>query len=333
VSEAGLTAEAPVDFSVVVPVLNEAANLGELHRRLRAVLEGLDGTFEIVFVDDGSSDGTVDALRELHRRDPHVRAVILSRNFGHQRAVTSGLSYARGRAVIVMDGDLQDPPEVIPRLVAEWAAGHEVVYAVRRYRPEGVLRRAAYKGFYRLLARIAEIDIPLDTGDFSLVDRRVVDVMNRMPERNRFVRGLRAWVGFRQTGIEYDREARRMGTSKYSPAKLVALAVDGLVSYSYAPLRLVSQLGILTWFCSLIGLAYLIIGRLVGSNIPAGWTSLIVTVLFLGGIQLLALGILGEYLGRTLEEVKQRPHFVVRGLLGFPHVDAGEVLEDQPPDE
>jgi dolichol-phosphate mannosyltransferase len=332
VSEAGPTGEAAVDFSVVVPVLNEAASLEELHRRLRAVMESLGGTFEIVFVDDGSSDGTVDALRQLHRRDPHVRAVILSRNFGHQRAVTSGLAYALGQAVIVMDGDLQDPPEVIPRLVAKWRAGHEVVYAVRRYRPEGVLRRAAYKGFYRVLARIADIDIPLDTGDFSLIDRRVVDVMNQMPERNRFVRGLRAWVGFRQTGIEYDREARKAGASKYSPTKLVALALDGLVSYSYAPLRLVSQLGIVTWFCSLIGLAYLIVGRLVGSNIPAGWTSLIVTILFLGGIQLLALGILGEYLGRTLEEVKQRPHFVVRGLLGFPRADAKQATDARDPD-
>lgn len=304
-------------FSVVVPVFNEEANLPELYRRLLAVMEGLGQAFEIIFVDDGSSDGTLEALRWLHREDERVRAIALSRNFGHQHAVTSGLAYASGQAIIVIDGDLQDPPEVIPSLVSAWGQGYQVVYAVRRRRPEGTLKRAAYNFFYRLMSFIADIDVPLDSGDFSLMDRRVVDVINSMPERNRFVRGLRAWVGFRQTGVEYDRSVRNAGKSKYSIGKLITLALDGLVSHSLLPLRLVSYVGIFVSFCSLIGILYLIVCRLVGYEVPAGWTSLIVTMLFLGGVQLLALGILGEYLGRTFEEVKQRPQFVVRELLGL----------------
>jgi dolichol-phosphate mannosyltransferase len=307
-----------VDFSIVIPVLDEEGSLVELHARLRAVLEALGGSYEIIFVDDGSTDRTVEILRSLHAGDPHVRAILLSRRFGHQRAVTSGLAYASGRATIVMDGDLQDPPEVIPQLVSAWREGYEVVYAVRRARPEGLLKRGAYRAFYRVLGRIANIDIPLDSGDFSLVDRRVLDVVNAMPERNRFVRGLRAWVGFRQTGVEYDREARQVGATKYPLHKLVTLALDGIVSHSYIPLRLMSQLGILISSSALLFLAYLVIGRLGGGDVPVGWTSLIVTVLFLGGLQLLGIGILGEYLARTLEEVKQRPHYVVRELLGFP---------------
>ncbi len=307
-----------VDFSIVIPVLDEEGSLVELHARLRAVLEALGGSYEIIFVDDGSTDGTAELLRSLHARDPNVRGILLSRRFGHQRAVTSGLAYASGRATIVMDGDPQDPPEVIPHLVSAWREGHEVVYAVRRARSEGLLKRAAYRAFYRVLGRIANIEIPLDSGDFSLVDRRVLDVLNAMPERNRFVRGLRAWVGFRQIGIEYDREARRMGATKYPMRRLVALALDGVVSHSYAPLRLLSYLGIVIAAGSLLFLAYLVIGRLAGGDVPVGWTSLIVTMLFLGGLQLLGIGILGEYLARTLEEVKQRPHFVVREVLGFP---------------
>jgi glycosyltransferase involved in cell wall biosynthesis len=308
-------------LSVVVPMLNEAGNIGELHRRLRSVLEAEGLSHELIYVDDGSSDETPDLLRRLQAADPTVRVIILSRRFGHQRAVTAGLSFATGNAVVVMDGDLQDPPEVIPELVAGWRRGFEVVYAVRRRRPEGFPKRIAYRLFYWLLARLADVPIPLDAGDFALVDARVLRVLEAMPERNRFIRGLRAWVGFRQIGVEYDRGRRGAGETKYSFSRLVGLALDGLVSYSYAPLRFVSQMGILAFLASLVGLSYLIIGRLAGGDIPAGWTSLIVTVLFLGGLQLLALGLLGEYLGRTLEEVKRRPHFVVREALGLDVAD------------
>jgi dolichol-phosphate mannosyltransferase len=310
-------AEVETRFSVVVPLFNEEGNLLDLHQRLLKVMESLGESFEIIFVDDGSSDRTLEILHQLHREDERTRAIALSRNFGHQRAVTSGLVYASGQAVIVMDGDLQDPPEVIPNMVSAWRQGYEVVYAVRRLRPEGKIKRTAYNIFYRLMSSIANIDVPLDSGDFSLMDRRVVDVINSMPERNRFVRGLRAWVGFRQTGIEYQRSARNAGESKYSFGKLVNLALDGLISHSFLPLRLVSFLGIFMSFCALAGIVYVIACRLIGYDIPAGWTSLLVTMLFLGGVQLLALGILGEYLGRTFEEVKQRPQFVVRELLGL----------------
>jgi dolichol-phosphate mannosyltransferase len=308
-------------LSIVIPVFNERTNLEQIYRRLRAVMDDVGDAFEIIFVDDGSFDGTLEALRQLHERDPRVRVVSLSRNFGHQCAVTSGLAYASGKGVIVMDGDLQDPPEVIPRLIAAWREGYQVVNAVRCNRREAALLRMAYAIFYRGLRRIADVNIPLDAGDFSLMDRCVVEILKDMPERNRFVRGLRAWVGFRQTCIEYDRDARNAGKSKYSLSKLVKLALDGVVSHSFIPLHLVSQIGIFISLCALIGMVYLVWARLAGHKIPVGWTSLIVLILFLGGVQLLALGILGEYFARMFEEVKQRPQFVVRELLGLREQD------------
>ncbi|HWO42412.1 MAG TPA: glycosyltransferase family 2 protein [Candidatus Eisenbacteria bacterium] len=318
-------------LSVVIPVFNEEANVSVLYRRAAAVLEDLNLPFEIIFIDDGSSDGTLGTIRGLHAQDSRVRAVSLARNFGHQRAITSGLAFASGDAVIVMDGDLQDPPEVIPRLVAAWRSGYEVAYAIRRSRVEPRFKKAAYSLFYRLMKRAADIDIPLDSGDFALMDRRVVRILNRMPERNRFVRGLRAWVGFRQVGVEYDREARHAGESKYSFNRLLSLALDGLISYSFVPLRLVSLAGVFISFCSLSGMGYLILAKVSGDPAPQGWTSLIVTVLFLGGVQLLALGVLGEYLGRMFEEVKQRPVFLAREVLGFPERPAGSSPEDSFP--
>jgi len=302
--------------SVVVPVYNEEATLDALVARLEQALEGASIDYEVIFVNDGSRDHTADMLRRHHTRNPRLKCIMLSRNFGHQVAVTCGLDHAQGDAVIVMDGDLQDPPEVLPGLIARWRDGFDVVFAVRRRRKEGWIKVLAYKAFYWVLHRVSYLDIPLDSGDFSLMDRRVVDLLAAMPERNRFVRGLRTWVGLRQTGFEYERDARYAGESKYSFTKLLRLAFDGLVSYSFAPLRLVSNLGMLVSLSALLYMVYLMAARLFGDMTIQGWTSTVVIVLFLGGIQLLSLGIIGEYIGRIFDEVKQRPQYVIGDSLG-----------------
>lgn len=306
-----------VAVSVVIPVYNEQETLALLVQRLTAVLEGMSETFEVIFVDDGSRDRSLALLREFHATDPRLKCVSLSRNFGHQVAISCGIDFSRGEAVVVMDGDLQDPPEILPGLIARWREGFDVVYAVRQQRKENLLKRAAYKSFYWVLSKVSYLDIPLDSGDFSLMDRRVVDLLKRMPERNRFVRGLRTWVGLRQTGFEYARSARFAGESKYTLPKLVRLAFDGLVSYSFVPLRAVSNLGLLVSLSSLAYMIYLFAARLLGDQVIEGWTSTVVIVLFLGGVQLLSLGILGEYVGRVFDEVKQRPLYVVGEALGF----------------
>jgi len=303
-------------ISVVVPVFNEEATLDALIARLEGALEGAGLDYEVVFVNDGSRDRSGEMLRAHHGRNPRLKCIMLSRNFGHQVAVTCGLDHAQGDAVIVMDGDLQDPPEVLPGLIARWREGFDVVYAVRKRRKEGWAKVLAYKGFYWVLHRVSYLDIPLDSGDFSLMDRRVVDLLAAMPERNRFVRGLRTWVGLRQTGYEYERDARYAGQSKYSFTKLLRLAFDGLVSYSFAPLRLVSNLGMLVSLSALLYMVYLMAARLFGDMTIQGWTSTVVIVLFLGGIQLLSLGIIGEYIGRIFDEVKQRPQYVIGDRLG-----------------
>ena len=306
-----------VAFSVVIPVYNEEETLDLLIDRLMAALDPLGEPFEVIFVDDGSSDRSRDILRDRHDRDPRIKYLGLSRNFGHQVAISCGIDFADGRGVIVMDGDLQDPPEILPDLIARWREGYDVVYAVRQQRTESLFKRAAYKSFYRLLARVSYLDIPLDSGDFSLMDRRVVDLLKRMPERNRFVRGLRTWVGLRQTGFEYARGARHAGRSKYTLTKLVRLAFDGLVSYSFVPLRAVSNLGLIVSVSALGYMVYLLSARLFGGQVIQGWTSTVVIVLFLGGVQLLSLGIIGEYVGRVFDEVKRRPQYVVSDALGF----------------
>lgn len=305
-------------LSVVIPIYNEEETLEVLFGRLSAVLDELGETYEVIFVNDGSRDRSEAILREFQRRNPHFKSIHFSRNFGHQTAITCGLDHARGAAVVAMDGDLQDPPEVLPDLLARWREGYEVVYAVRQKRKEGFLKRSAYKSFYWLLHHVSYLDIPLDSGDFSLIDRRVLEVLRSMPERNRFVRGLRTWAGFRQIGYEYAREARFAGQSKYNLGKLLKLAFDGLVSYSYVPLRLVSNVGMFVSATALLYMGYLLLARLV-SDVPIrGWTSTVVIMLFLGGVQLLSLGVIGEYVGRIFEEVKHRPHYVVRDRVGFP---------------
>jgi dolichol-phosphate mannosyltransferase len=299
-------------FSVVVPVYNEEETLPELYRRLTDVMEGLGQAYELIFVNDGSSDATHDHLQALQAEDPRICLLDLARNFGHQAAVTAGIDHAAGQAVIIIDGDLQDPPEVIPDLVARWQEGYEVVYAVRTKRKEGLLKRLAYGTFYRLMHGMADTEIPLDAGDFSLIDRRVAATLRQLPERNRFVRGLRSWVGFRQIGVPFERAERYEGESKYSLRALVGLATSGFVSFSKLPLRIATYLGTFVSSVAFLAALAVIILRLVTEVEPQGWTSVIVVVLFLGGVQLVTLGILGEYLGYVLDEVRRRPPYVVR---------------------
>jgi dolichol-phosphate mannosyltransferase len=311
------------ELSIVIPVYNEQETLGALMERLTGVLDAFGETYELVFVDDGSHDASLEMLRGYHAADPRIKCLSLSRNFGHQVAVSCGLDHATGRAVIVMDGDLQDPPEILPDLVGRWREGFDVVYAVRQQRKENVVKRMAYASFYWLLHKVSYLDIPLDSGDFSLMDRRVVDQLKNMPERNRFVRGLRTWVGLKQTPFTYERGARYAGESKYGLTKLMRLAFDGLVSYSFVPLRLVSNLGMLVSLSALAYMAYLLVDRFFGERgTIEGWTSTVVIVLFIGGVQLLSLGIIGEYIGRIFDEVKQRPQYVIGERIGVHDKDA-----------
>jgi dolichol-phosphate mannosyltransferase len=308
-------------LSVVAPAYNEAAVLPEFRARLVAALEDLPHPWEVILVDDGSGDGTAEAISSFHAEDPRFKAIHLSRNFGHQIAVTAGLDHASGDAVVVLDADLQDPPELIPRLVAAWEGGAEVVYGRREAREEGYGRIKALvaAAFYRILRRLSDVDIPVDTGDFRLLDRRVVEVLRTARERHRFVRGLSAWAGFRRAEVRYRREERRAGRSKYSLWGLAQLAADGVLSFSTAPLRLATLLGLASSLAAFFLIVWAIYRRLF-TFYPLeaiGWASLIIVVLFIGGIQLLMLGILGEYLGRTYEEVKRRPLYVVDRTAGL----------------
>jgi len=305
-----------IAMSVVVPVYNEEANIPELYCRLTETMAGLGEPYEFVLVDDGSQDRSLELLAEIQRRDPdHVRVISLARNFGHQAAISAGLDQARGRVVIVMDGDLQDPPEVIPQFVEKWRQGFHVVYAIREKRKECIPKRAAYHLFYLLLRSISKIDIPLEAGDFCLMDRCVVDVLTALPERNRFVRGLRSWVGFKQVGLAYERDARFAGRSKYTFSKLVGLALDGLISFSSLPLRLATMLGFGVSALSLAAAAYYLIKKLTIGVGPPGFATQVVLISFLGGVQLITIGVIGEYIGHVLDEVKRRPAYVVCNVL------------------
>ncbi len=310
-------------LSLVVPLYDEEAVLPALAERITAVAAGLDADVEVVAVDDGSRDRTGELLRDWTRRDPRVVALVLARNFGHQMALSAGLAEARGDAVALLDGDLQDPPELLPEMIARWRAGFDVVYGVRRRRQEGLLLRGAYALFYRLLRRAAAIDIPLDAGDFCLLDRRVVDALVALPERTRFLRGLRSWTGFRQVGLPYDRAARAAGSAKYTWRPLVELGLDGLVSFSHLPLRLASWMGFAAAALALAGLAFYFVwwaaGFELGGRRPqdvAGFMTLTTLLLFFAGVQLLSLGLLGEYVGRIFVEVKQRPGWIVAERFG-----------------
>lgn len=319
-------------LSLIIPCYNEAAVLPLLQSRLLACLKALAVSWEVIFVDDGSSDPTAAQLAALHAADARFKVLSLSRNFGHQAAICAGLDYAAGEAVGVMDADLQDPPELLATCLAKLREGFDVVYAVRRRRKEGFLKRAGYATFYRLLKIIAEVEIPLDSGDFCVMRRRVVLALRRMPERNVFVRGLRAWTGFRQTGVEYEREARAAGETKYPFRKLVRLATDGVFAFSPLPLRLATYLGFAGLGLSVVTGCFILAWRLCGfrfmghtaAELP-GWTAVVCLVLFLGAVQFLILGCMGEYIGRIYSEVKQRPRWIIRDALGLDAHDSSAV--------
>ena len=300
-------------FSVIAPIFNELQNIPELYRRVKETLDSTGDSWELVMVDDGSTDGSTDALRQLAKQDSHVRPVIFARNFGHQIAVTAGLDYALGQAVVIIDSDLQDPPEVVLDMIAKWREGYEVVYAVRTEREgESWFKLFTASLFYRLIYRITDVDIPLDAGDFRLMDRQVVDVLNSMRERFRFLRGMSAWVGFRQIGVPYRRAARMAGETKYPFRKMLRLALNAVTGFSYFPLQLATYLGFVTAGLSILAIPVVAIGRLTGSQAFSGQASTLIAVLFLGGVQLISLGILGEYIGRLYDEAKGRPLYIVR---------------------
>ena len=306
-----------VEFSIVVPIYCEQENLERLYNGVKDELERIGRDFELIFVDDCSDDGSLDIMRDMSRRDPRVRIVCFSRNFGHQIAITAGMKFSRGDSIIIMDGDLQDPPEILPELIKRKEEGKwDIVYAVRKKRQEPFLIRSLYFLFYRLLKTTSYIDIPLDAGDFCVMSRRVVDQLNRLPERTRFVRGLRSWVGFRQTGLEYERAARGAGKTKYGMKALFKLAFDAIFSFSYLPLRISTLLGLTISLAGLLYALFLVVQRITG-HFEGGWTTVVVSVLVLGGVQLVMLGIIGEYLGRVFEELKGRPHYVVQEMIGF----------------
>jgi len=303
----------PVTFSIVAPIFNELDNISELHRRVREVMSVTKGTWELVLVDDGSTDGSTERILLLAKQDRHVRPVIFARNFGHQVAITAGWDYARGDAVVIIDADLQDPPEAIPDLISKWREGYEVVYAVRAEREgETWFKKTTAALFYRIVHRITDVKIPVDTGDFRLMDRKVVDVLKTMHERHRFPRGMSAWVGFRQVGVPYKRAARHAGVTKYPFKKMLKLALNAITGYSYFPLQLATYFGFVAAGLAIIAIPVVIILRLVGHGTFLGQATTLIAVLFLGGVQLIFLGVLGEYLGRIYDEVKGRPLYIVR---------------------
>jgi polyisoprenyl-phosphate glycosyltransferase len=302
----------PITYSIIAPIYNEFENIPMLWERISQVIDSTGDAWELILVDDGSTDGSTDRIRELAASETRVRPVILARNFGHQIAVTAGLDYARGRAIVIIDADLQDPPEAILELAEKWKEGYEVVYAVRSEREgESWFKLFTASMFYRLIYRITDVKIPLDTGDFRLIDRKVVDVMNSMRERHRFLRGMSAWIGFKQVGVEYKRAARVAGVTKYPFKKMVRLALNAITGFSYFPLQVATYFGFVAAGMAILAIPIVTILRLAGSHFFEGQATTLISVLFLGGVQLISLGILGEYIGRIYDEVKGRPLYVV----------------------
>jgi dolichol-phosphate mannosyltransferase len=310
--------------SVIVPCFNEEAALPQLIQRLTAAAERWGMDYEVICVDDGSRDGTWELLKAQYARDKRWRGVSFARNFGHQVAVSAGLYYATGDATLIIDADLQDPPEDIIRLLDKWREGFQVVHAVRTQRRDGLVKTALAWAFYRILAKMVPFPLPTDSGDFCLLDRKVVDTINSMPERNKYLRGLRSWCGFRQTGVEFSRQARAAGTSQYTFSKSLRLALDGIFSFSATPLRLASHLGLWVSVLALMGVIFTFCQRVfrsyftsIGMGPEPGFATIVISILFLGGVQLICLGILGEYLGRIYDEVKGRPLWIIQETTGL----------------
>lgn len=302
-----------ITYSIIAPIYNEIDNLPELHRRVREVMDATGEPWELILVDDGSTDGSTDKIRELAEKDKTVRPVIFARNFGHQVAITAGWDYARGDAIVIIDADLQDPPEVILELAEKWKEGYEVVYAVRGEREgESWFKLWTASLFYRIIYRITDVKIPMDAGDFRLMDRKVVDVLKQMKERHRFPRGMSAWVGFKQIGVTYKRAARLAGVTKYPFKKMLRLALNAITGFSYFPLQVATFFGFLSAGVAIFAIPVVAILRLAGSHFFEGQTTTLISVLFLGGVQLISLGVLGEYIGRLYDEAKGRPLYIVR---------------------
>ncbi|MBD2523643.1 glycosyltransferase family 2 protein [Nostoc sp. FACHB-133] len=306
-------------YSLIVPIYNEEEIIPELYRRLSAVMNRLDGLVELILINDGSRDRSLQLIRELHQKDPRICYLSFARNFGHQIAVTAGLNFVRGQVIIILDADLQDPPELIPDMIEKWRQGYQVVYAQRTQRlKEGWFKRFTAYFFYRLLKKLADVDIPTDTGDFCLMDRQIVDILNSMPERTRYIRGLRSWVGFQQTAIRFERDPRFAGEVKYTFSKSLALAINGLVSFSIVPLRLSTYLGLLAAAAAIFMALLILYWRLFLPHSPlTGFTIILMAIFFLGSVQLVSVGILGEYIGRIYEEVKARPLYTLAEVGGF----------------
>ena len=308
-------------ISIVIPCYNEEEVISETLNRLKIFCSELtELDVELIFVDDGSRDRTREILRNYASEDSRIKVICFARNFGHQIAVTAGIDAAVGDAVVLIDADLQDPPEVVHKMIAKWKAGYDVVYGTRTERPgESAFKLATARGFYRLLNKLSDVPIPLDTGDFRLMSRAVVDTLRAMPERDRFVRGMVSWVGFKQVALPYKRAERFAGESKYPLRKMLRFATDGILSFSTKPLQLSVALGMASAALSLIGIAYALFLRIFTNTWVEGWTALMIAVLFIGGVQLVSIGILGEYIGRIYSEIKKRPLYVVQEYLGFPN--------------
>ncbi len=306
-------------YSFIVPIYNEEDTISELYRRISMIMARIDGETEVVLINDGSRDRSLELMRKLHYEDPRVSYLSLARNFGHQVAVTAGLNFARGQVIIVLDADLQDPPELIPDMIEKWQQGYDLVYAQRtQRRREGWVKRLTAYWFYRILQCLADVNIPADTGDFCLMDRKIVDILNAIPERNRYIRGLRAWVGFRQTVVKFERDPRYAGEVKYTFRKSLTLAINGLVSFSIVPLRLATYIGLLTAVMALIMVVLVLYWRFSQPDSPlTGFALIGMAVFFIGAVQLVCIGILGEYIGRIYEEVKGRPMYTLAEVKGF----------------
>ncbi|MFN0157258.1 MAG: glycosyltransferase family 2 protein [Bacteroidota bacterium] len=304
-------------ISIVIPIYNEKATVPELHRRLTAAMQQAGDVYEVIFVNDGSADASLETLKHFAKIDPAIKVVDLARNFGHQVALSAGIDCASGNPVILMDGDLQDPPELLPTLIQRWKDGYEVVYTVKKSRQENPFKRLAFRSFYRVMQKLSSIPIPLEAGNFSLMDRKVVAVLQSMPERNRYIAGMRAWAGFRQTGVEFNREARFAGKPQMTFIGLVDFALDGIFSFSKAPLRFATFVGMATAFVAFLGILWVFYSKFFSGKELIGWASTNFSVLFIGGTILLTLGIIGEYVGRIYDEVKQRPLYVIRTRIGF----------------
>jgi glycosyltransferase involved in cell wall biosynthesis len=328
----GVRAAATPEYSVVIPIFNEQEVLPALFDRLTVLLEHLDGQGEVILVDDGSEDESLVHMMDVAARDGRFKVLQLSRNFGHQIAITAGLDFAAGNAVVVMDADLQDPPEVILELARRWREGFDVVYAVRRVRSgEKRFKRKTATAFYRLLRKLSDVDIPADVGDFRLVDRKALEAYKTMREEDRFVRGMFSWVGFKQVGVSYDRDERYAGDTKYPLRKMLQFAVNGIVSFSNAPLRLALTLGFIVSLASFVYGFVAITLKLVGAFTVPGWTSVILVTSFLGGVQLMVLGVIGEYVGKAYKETKKRPLYVVSGSVGLERLPAPDRTFVWPP--